>query len=340
MSERPRATEGQDMKNNPAASRKQGALSTTQHSPFIAQEVQTRTSRKTVLEIQRTTGEVLHAVSFDDLSSGFQISPDGAWVYSLCPCPEKPNAAGAPKRLVGLDVNNGVSHELGVVTGARPAVDETHVAYFADNALVVRRRDGTLVLEKPLGALGVLHGGAAHACAFLPDGRIAVSRGARLRENIADLSVFDIDSGQNVCSFELPVTTHTTFSPAAVRGDPNGRLVAILGHYDALVIVDLATGENVADRFAPEPLDLAEGRATQHFNHTYSDLAFDARGEKMAAVHRPGKLSVWTRDGRVLRREAIAINPKAQRVVTFDGDTVAFFDSMGERAIFPATAES
>ncbi|WP_146013366.1 WD40 repeat domain-containing protein [Trinickia symbiotica] len=313
--------------------KKKGNHSGTQHGPFICQEVLSRKFPETTLEIQRTTGEVISSYSLSELSAGHQITPDGELIYALTG--GQVSDTGILRRLISINMREGAAREVGISTSALPAVDREHIAYFEDGIIIVRKHDGTRIFEKHLGQLGVLHGGPAHACALLPNRRVAISRGHRCEEQLADLTVFDLDSGREEHRVELPAaTSYKTFAPAALRGDPRGELVAILGYHAGLVLVDLAKGIDVADAYQPDPLDLADGRPTHHSHHSYSDFAFDAEGERLAAAYRPGKLSVWSRSGGVLKREWVATNPKAQRIVTFDEGTVGFFDSLGERAVF------
>lgn len=325
------------MKKAKSSPKKQGKVSGTQHSSFISQEVLSRKQPGTTLEVQKTTGEVINSFSLPEPSAGHQITPDGELVYVLTG--GEISDAGILRRLIAVNMRTGSVRDVGVSTSALPAVDREHVAHFEKGAIVVRKHDGTKIFEQHLGLLGMIHGGAAHACALLPNGRVAISRGHRGAEMIADLTVFDTSSGREEHRVEIPVeTSYGAFVPAALRGDPRGEFVAILGGYAGLLLVDLVKGADVADAYQPDPLDLADGRPTHHDHHTYSDLAFDAEGDRLAAAYRPGKLSVWSRNGDVLQREWIATNPKAQRIVTFGEDEVAFFDSLGERARFPINA--
>lgn len=325
------------MKKAKSSPKKQGKVSGTQHSAFICQEVLSRKLPGPTLEVQKTTDEVIHSFSLPQPSAGHQITPGGEVVYVLTG--GEVSDIGILRRLIAVSMRTGSVREVGVSTSALPAVDREHVAHFEKDAIVVRKHDGTKIFEQHLGPLGVLHGGAAHACALLPKGRVAISRGHRCEDMMADLTVFDISTGREEHRVEMPVaTSYGTFVPAALRGDPKGALVAILGFHAGLLLVDLVKGMDVADAYQPDPLDLADGRPTCHAHHTYSDLAFDAEGDRLAAAYRPGKLSIWNRNGDVLQREWIATNPKAQRIVTFGEDEVAFFDSLGERARFPINA--
>lgn len=321
------------MKKANSSPKKQGRVSGTQHSSFISQEVLSRRLPGATLEVQKTTGEVIHSFSLPEPSAGHQITPDGELIYVLTG--GEVSDAGILRRLIAVNMRTGSVRDVGVSTSALPAVDREHVAYFEKNAIVVRKHDGTKIFEQPLEPLGVIHGAAAHACALLPNGCVSISRGHRGSEKIADLTVFDISSGRAKHHVEIPVATaYAAFVPGALRGDPRGEFVAILGGYAGLLLVDLVKGADVADAYQPDPLDLADGKPTHHGHHTYSDLAFDAGGDRLAAAYRPGELSVWNRAGNVLRRERIATNPKAQRIVTFAEEEVAFFDSLGERAQF------
>lgn len=63
--------------------KKMGDFSGAQHSPFVCQEVRTRGSCGTTLEVQSAVGEVLGSHSLAEPSAGHQITPDGQWVYVL-----------------------------------------------------------------------------------------------------------------------------------------------------------------------------------------------------------------------------------------------------------------
>ncbi|MFV8607455.1 hypothetical protein ACNRDG_24555 [Ralstonia pseudosolanacearum] len=322
------------MKKTKPSPKKQGRVSSTQRGQFICQEIVSRRLPGATLEVQTASGEVVSSFALQEPTAGHQITPDGQWVYALMG--GQVSEVGILRRLVAVDVGTGAVRDVDVSTSALPAVDDEFVAYFEKDAIVVRKHDGTQVFGRHLDRLGVLHGGAAHACTLLPNGRVAISCGLRADEMMADLTLFDISSGREEQRIELPVaSSYGSFVPAALRTDPRGELVAILGFHAGLSVVDLERGTDVADTYPPDPLDLAGGQPTRHAHHTYSDLAFDAVGDRVAVVYRPGCLSVWSRNGDVLRQESIATNPKAQRIVTFGKDEVAFFDSMGERAIIP-----
>jgi len=312
---------------------KQGAYSATQHGAVVCQEVWSRASAETTLEVRTLAGETLTSHKLPEASVGHQVSQDGTLAYVLTG--GEISEVGLLRRLIAIDLANNTTRMVAVTTSALPAVDALHVAYLTKTALVVERHGGERIFEKSVGPLGVLHGGAAHACALLPNNRVALSRGHRGGEKIADLTVFNIADGSEQSAIELPAETfHATFAPAALRADPQGEFVAILGFFAGLLIVDLAAGKDVAADYAPDPLDLADGRSTRHAHHTYSDLAFDADGERLAAAYSPGKLSVWARGGDVLKREWICTNTKARRIVTFGTAEVAFFDSTGAAARF------
>lgn len=315
------------------AAPKMGDYSGAQHSQFVCQEVRTRASFATTLEVQTTAGEVLGSHSLPESSAGHQITPDGQWVYALTGGQVSPN--GLLRRLIAVNPHRALVREVGTSTSAVPAVDRDHVAYFTSTALIVETHNGERVFEKCVEPLSHVHGSPTHACALLANGRLAISRGHRGADRIADLTVLNLDDGHEELTIELPVAVfHNTFAPRKLRTDPQGRLVAILGFYAGLVMVDLQASKDVADTYAPDPLDLANGSPTSHAHHTYSDLAFDEQGQRLVAAYSPGKVSVWDRAGTVLRREQIAINPKAQRIVTFGPEGVAYFDSYGARARF------
>ena len=316
-----------------AAKAKQGTYSATQHGAFVCQEVTSRASTEMTLEVRTLAGDMLSSHKLPESSAGHQVTPDGGLAYVLTG--GEISEMGILRHLVAVDFATNATRSVAITTSALPAVDARHVAYVTKTVLVVERHDGERIFEKPVGPLGVQHGGAAHACTLLPNNRVAVSRGHRGGEKIADLTVFSIDDGSELSAIELPAETfHATFAPAALRADPQGQLVAILGFFAGLLIVDLEAGTDVAATYAADPLDLADGRPTRHAHHTYSDLAFDADGERLAAAYSPGKLSVWSRGGDVLKREWICTNPKARRIVTFGTAEVAFFDSTGAAARF------
>jgi hypothetical protein len=191
------------------------------------------------------------------------------------------------------------------------------------------------VFEKKVGLLATTHGSPAHACTLLPGNRVAISRGNRSGEKIADLTVLSLADGSEDFSAKLPAGVFDTkFVPSALRADPQGKLVAVLGFYHGLLLVDLETGQDVSASYAPHPYDDEDDGSIQHGNHRYSDLAFDEQGMLLAATYAPGKFSVWARSGEVLRRENVAVNPKAHSIITFDNEGVAFFDSFGAAARF------
>jgi hypothetical protein len=310
-----------------------GTYSGTPHGGFVCQEVRARRSSQTVLEVRRTEGGAVAAYALDEASAGHQVTPDGSVVYVLTG--GTIGKTGILRRLLAIRPEERRVREIAVSTSALPAVDDRHVAYFTETAIIVETHDGARVLEQGLGRLAPTQGSGGHACALLPNHRLAVSRGHRGAEKIADLTVLNLTDGREEQNIELPAASFFgVFAPAALRADPQGRLVAILGFHAGLLLVDLATGRDVADLYPPDPLDLADGRPTTHAHHTYSDLAFDRSGNRLAAAYRPGRLSVWARDGAALRREGVSINPKASRIVTFDESHVAFFDSMGASARF------
>jgi hypothetical protein len=316
-----------------SAAPKLGDFSGAQHGRFICQEVRTRKSFATALEVQTIAGEVLGSHSLPEPSAGHQITPDGQWVYVLTGGQVTPT--GLLRRLIAVNPQRAVAREVGTSTSALPAVDRDYVAYFTSTAVIVETHNGERVFEKPVESLSHVHGSPAHACSLLANGRLAMSRGHRGADRIADLTVLDLADGREELTIELPVAVfHDKFVPRKLRADPQGQLVAILGIYAGLVMVDLRSSKDVADAYAPDPLDLADCRPTSHAHHTYSDLAFDEDGQRLAAAYSPGKVSVWDRGGAALRREAVAINPKAHRIVTFDAEGGAYFDSYGARARF------
>lgn len=63
--------------------KKLGSFSGTPHSAFVCQEVRTRASLATTLEVQTTLGDVLGSHRLAEPSAGHQITPDGQWVYLL-----------------------------------------------------------------------------------------------------------------------------------------------------------------------------------------------------------------------------------------------------------------
>ena len=317
-----------------ASKKKTGTCSGTTFSSLICQEIaERRTFPRTTLEVRTTAGQILSTYSLPEQSAGHQVTPDGRLVYALTG--GRVSGAGIDRQLFAIDMADGSARDLGASTSAVPAVDGQHVAWFAGDRIIVERHGGGRVLEKVLGELASLHGGAIHAATLLPNGCVAFTRGHRASDKIADLAIISLTDGSVEQSWEIPVHTFSSvFAPAALRADPAGRFLAVPGLHEGLVIVDLQTGEDVADRFQPEQLDLADDRPTLHAHHGYSDIAFDRDGARMAAAYRPGKLSVWTRDGALIRREWVSTNPKARRLVTFDEKGVAFFDSMGTAAHF------
>src|SRR3546814_11805780 len=108
-----------------------------------------------------------------------------------------------------------------------------------------------------------------HQClCFLPECRLAVSTGAQADMALADVAILNADTGAVEGRYESQVTTsHNSFAPGVLAPDPHGKLMALAGHYSGLVIFDLVSGANVADRFAPHPLNLAEGHVATHDHH-------------------------------------------------------------------------
>lgn len=179
-----------------------------------------------------------------------------------------------------------------------------------------------------------------HCLSFLPDGRLAVSTGAEADMGLADIAILNADTGAVEARHQSQVTTsHDSFAPGVLALDPHGEFLALAGHYSGLVIFDLASGANVADRFSPHPLDLAEGHVATHDHHHYADITFDETGRYLAAACHPGWVDLWTCDGEVALREQPFLNPKSDRLIAFEGSDLVYLDTMGDTARFTLPLE-
>ena len=307
-----------------------GPLSICRSKALIAQIVQVRRTVAVTLEIRTLGGEVLGVQELPEPPAAHYLLPDGCSVLlaEMVRCDDDPDAWYALRL---LNVMTGESHVLGHASSFHMAAAADRVAYFYGDGVVVRTLQGDTLFEHSLP-----YDDEHHALAFLPDGRLAVSSGADADESLADLVILNAETCAPEKRYECEVdSAYDTFSPSALAIDPQGQWIAVSGFYCGLVIFDLTSGGNLADVFAPHPLDLAEGHEVSHNHHTYGDVAFDATGAYLAATYRPGWLSVWQRDGAVVLRDDAFVNPKAERAIAFDGDAVVYLDSVGDLARHP-----
>jgi hypothetical protein len=189
-------------------------------------------------------------------------------------------------RLRRVELASGATSDFGPVNTVfmcnAVAVGEVHVAFFRNRALLVASHDGKTVLEQPVPALG-----EAYACTLCEQSHlVAVSSAAAGAGRIIDATIVDLRSRAVTVAIQQPDTPfHGISAISALRFHPSGSHLVALGFYEGLSIFDLASAQDIADRFAP--LDLADGRATTHRHHKYRDAAFDALGERLAVAFAP-----------------------------------------------------
>lgn len=306
---------------------KRGPLELSRIAGLACQQVQRHRSPVVTLEIRTFAGDVLHGCELPEPVAHHQLLPDGHSVLLV--------------DTVGISDDRTLRHEVRMLDARtqeiRPlaATDSLRIAASADRFACVR--DGAVCVHGLSGeqlsearcALDPEH----HALAFMPNGDLAVSTGAHGAECVVDLLVLDGETGKTRQEYRAPcASSYGHFAPAGVHVAPHGNLVAITGFHAGLAVFDLASAEPAADRFAPHPLDLADGRTTLHDHHTYGDIAFDRDGLRMAAAYRPGWVSAWRLDGTPLLQAAPFVNPKAKYAIAFDGDGLLYMDSFGDRA--------
>lgn len=308
---------------------KRGPLGLSRIAGLACQQVLRHRSPVVTLEIRTFAGSVLHSCELPEPVAHHQLLPDGHSVLLV--------------DTVGVRDDRTLQYEVRMLDARTQAIrplataDSLRIAASADRFACVR---GSAICVHDLSGERVFETRCTldpeqHAMAFLPNGDLAVSTGARGAECVVDLLVLDGETGDTRQEYRARLaSSYNRFAPASVHVAPHGKLVAITGFHAGLAVFDLASGEPVADRFAPHPLDLADDRATLHDHHTYGDIAFDGDGLRMAAAYRPGWLSAWRLDGTPLLQAAPFVNPKAEYSIAFDGDGLLYMDSFGDRAQF------
>lgn len=304
---------------------KRGPISRQPGGGCISQEVIGR-SAPGRLEIRTIQGDMLYSHDLAERVMSHRLMADGRSVLLFVDAILEPHGFGYDLRI--LDLETGQTRPLGFATSLHLALDAGRIAWFCGDRLIVQSLSGDTVLEHHVGELN-----EHHAVALLPEGQVALSLCKRMDACIADLRIIDQADGRLVAEYSFPVeTSYDAFAVSGLRPDPQGRYVAMPGYYSGLILADLRTGRDVADRFEPLQLELADNRRTTHAHHLYGDIAFDAAGEYIAAACHPGAVCVWNREGQPVVRQDVFVNPKADRVVVINDGKVTYCDSFGDSA--------
>ncbi|WP_436356254.1 hypothetical protein [Brevundimonas sp. CEF1] len=308
---------------------KRGPLSICRSGSLISQVVLKHRSSEATLEVRTLAGEVLLSHELLQAPASHQLLGDGRSVLLAVLAPSDDDA-DADYALYRLDMEAGEQRLVGRASDHQVAVAEDRLACFRRSCLTVKTLEGSDIFSIPMP-----EDDGHRALAFLPDGRLAVSARAAANGAPVDVVILNGETGAiEVRCESQAASVYDRFAPGVFAVDPRGEFLVLAGYYSGLVIFDLASGANVAARFAPHPLDLAEGHVATHDHHHYASVAFDEGGRFMAATYRPGWVSLWTRNGEIVLREAPFVNPKGERLIAFDDSDLVYFDSMGDVARF------
>lgn len=310
---------------------KRGPLSICRASSLISQVVLKHRSIEATLEVRTLSGDVLLTQQLHEPPASHQLLGDGCTVLlTELTAFDPDDGENAHYTLRLLDMKTGDSQPIGRASSFHVATAANRVARFRGPGLTVSDLQGADIFS-----VKMPYDDEHHCLAFLPDGRLAVSTGAGADMALADVAILNADTGAVEERHESLVTTSdNSFAPGVIALDPHGKFMALAGHYSGLVIFDLASGANVADRFAPHPLDLADGHVATHDHHRYADITFNDAGRYLAAACHPGWVDLWTRNGEVALREQPFLNPKGDRLIAFKGSDLVYLDTMGDTVRF------